>query len=338
MMATTETRPRAIVPREVAGLAGATTWATLPEDERKRRATLACQDHDTVALWGLCDAWLTLHGKPGARVSAHTRRSYRTGVHALVAAWRHENLLHPRRDAGALWLRGLEGAGLAPATVAVRLAAARSLYSALRWSGATTADPLRDARAAPDPTPPWEKREPYTDDEIDALLRHAGPGDRALLLLGAHGGLRVSEILALTWADVDLARRRVVVRAGKGGKRRRVELSASATEALQALRDLCAPGPEEPGREDVEDAGTAPVLSAYRTTTRARARLARLCKHAGVPYKGVHALRHSCGTRLVGETGDLEMAARHLGHSTIEMTRTYAKWNNKALREKMGAW
>lgn len=39
---------------------------------------------------------------------------------------------------------------------------------------------------------------------------------RALLLLCAHGGLRISEALALEWVDVNLAARELVVRHGKG--------------------------------------------------------------------------------------------------------------------------
>ena len=59
---------------------------------------------------------------------------------------------------------------------------------------------------------------------------------------------------------------------------------------------------------------------------------------AGIPYRGIHALRHTCGTRLVRETGNLEMAARHLGHSSIETTRVYAKWSDEGLNSTVGGW
>ncbi len=143
------------------GVDRARAWATLLDDERRRRAMEACRDHDTAALWDLTDAHLTLHGKAGARVSPHTRDAYRRGVAVLVASWRQETLLRPRRNAAALWLRQMEADGLMPSTVKVRLAAARALYAALRWAGATEADPLRDVRGAKDPVAPWEKRQPY---------------------------------------------------------------------------------------------------------------------------------------------------------------------------------
>ncbi len=315
--------PRALVPERGTGLAGARTWATILDDERRRRAVAACQDHDAAVLWELTDAWLTLHGRAGATVSAHTRSNYHRGVAALVAAWRQENLLRPRRDAGALWLREMEDAGLAPSTIKVRLAAARALYAALRWAGATERDPLRDARPARDPVPPWEKRQPYADNEVAALLAHAEGSDRVLVLLGAHAGLRVSEMLALQWADVNLRRGELRVRRGKGGKPRTVAMSGTLAAALRSAAPSDAP-----------DGYILP----YRTRVQAWRRLALVCDRAGVDHKGVHSLRHFAGTRVVRETQSLEEAARHLGHASIETTRAYAKWSDTRLKATVGAW
>ncbi len=71
---------------------------------------------------------------------------------------------------------------------------------------------------------------------------------------------------------------------------------------------------------------------------RARARLQKVCRRAGVPYKGVHALRHYAGTRLMQQTGSLEHVARHLGHTQIETSRIYAKWSDETLREVLSEW
>lgn len=295
----------------------------MPDDERKRRAVEACQVRDVAALWALADAHLTLHGKAGARVSPHTRDNYKRGIAVLLAAWREENLLRPGRNAGALWLREMEDEGLKPSTVKVRLAAARTLYAALRWAGATDADPLRDAKTAKDPVPAWEKRHPYEEDEIRKLILFATGDDRALVLLGAHAGLRVSEMLALRWSDVDLRRQALKVRAGKGGKPRTVSLSRSL---LETLIDL-----QVHGERGV-------YVLPYRAAISARRRLALVCAKAGVDPKGIHSLRHSAGTRVVRETGSLEEAAHHLGHASIETTRVYAKWSNTRLKATVGEW
>jgi len=304
----------------------AAAWADLPEDERKRRAVAAAHAHHTTELQDLAEAWLTLYGKAGATLSPYTRRNYRHGVRELVDAWAHETLLRPTRNAGALWLRRLEGAGLKPATVQIRLAAARSLYAALRWTGATTADPFEAARPARDKTPAWERRQPYRQEEIDALLAQATPDEQTLILLASQGGLRVSECLALRHADVSFARRDLVVR-GKGQRQRRVPLSRSLSEAL--LIACRSPG------QGTEDG----YVLRHRSAFPYRQRLKALAATLDVPYRGIHAFRHACGTRLVTQMhGDLESAARLLGHADIETTRVYVKWSDERLRAALETW
>jgi len=142
-----------------------------------------------------------------------------------------------------------------------------------------------------------------------------------LVLLGAHAGLRAQECASLRWAAIHLARRDLVVRVGKGGRQRIVALSASLRQALQTL----------PKRADGD------VLP-YRTAASAWRHMQELCRRADVVPNGVHALRHSAGTRLYAETHDREATARHLGHTKLETTRIYAKWSDRQLRETIGRW
>ena len=228
-------------------------------------------------------------------------------------------LLQPSTTVGHTWIRGLKAAGRAPATLRVKLAGARALYRALRWVGATSADPFSDARPRTDKTAPWDKREPCGDGEVEVLLNAAPLDLRVLLLLCAHAGLRLQEALRLEWADIDLPGRKLTVRNGKGGKTRRVKLSASLVQALRQW-----------GRGKGVLFGTSP--------TAARKRLLRLCKRANVEYKGYHALRHTAGPRLYRETRNLDAVARHLGHANLETTRAYAKWGEDAHDRTVGNW
>jgi integrase/recombinase XerC len=322
-------------------LGGAAQWATLGDGELKRRAAEAAQFHDAATLWELTHAYLLLHGKTKARTSDHTVRSYRTGVLALLEAWAQENLLHPRRNAGALWVSQIAERHK-PATVQSRLAAARLLYRALRWSGATSADPFKDTAAAPDHTPRHERGNPYSPQEVEVLLRHAGGETRLLILLCAHAGLRRSEALTLRWADLTLdpqdpARRTLVVRAGKGGRRRTVPLSATLYADLCRVRlAQQADWPRQPASRLRRTAGY--VLS-FGSERAAREHLAQACTAAGLPYRGLHGLRHACGTRLAGELkGDLETVARMLGHNQIETTRVYVQWSDRRLQSAVTEW
>jgi integrase len=301
-------------------LAGARGWTELNPEERRRRAVLAAQHLDRETLWSLTEAHVSLYGSAGVKMSVRTRRSYREGVGKFLdhAENTGVGLIRPERDAGPLYIRTLEANGLSPSSVRVHLASVRALFRALRWAGATVLDPFSDARPAKDKTAAWDKRQPYTDDEVQAMIKMAAPRDRALILLCAHGGLRIEEALSLEWNDVDLPGAVLTVKHGKGGKQRRVSLTPSLVTSLRSLPQ------------------TGLVIGASQTAARQRLRI--IAEHARTRYLGWHAFRHYAGTRIVKQTGNLEYAARHLGHSSIETTRVYAKWSDRALDDALASW
>jgi len=182
-------------------------------------------------------------------------------------------------------------------------------------------DPFADCHVPHDPTPPWDKRMPYNDDELAALLQATADHsfDHVLILLGARGP--AGECVALRWADVNLAGRDLTIRQGKGGKARTVAMSTPLKQALQTL-------PRNP----------AGWVLPYRAPQSAWRHITAVCDMAGVAPKGMHSLRHSAGTRLFAETHDLEGTARHLGHVRLETTRIYATWSDRRLRETLSRW
>lgn len=324
----------------------------LGSDALRRYAAKAANDRDTEALWELVEAYLTLHGAAGVATSPHTMRAYRRGVHDLVAMWQGENLLRPGRDAGTLYVQRLragergplleDGAPsrkrgrrvkrgpLAPATVQLKVAAARALYDALAWAGASDADPFRNVRMGRQTTRPEDVQGTrfYTEYELVEMMAAArDQQERVILLLGAHAGLRVSEMLRLRWEDVDLSRRELLVRAGKGGKTALVALTPKLAEALLTYR-----------RARRAEGESADEVLALRSQYGVFNRVKRLCRRAEVEFKGVHALRHSAGTRLYRQTGDLGQVQDHLRHATLDMARRYAKSDRRRLRRSLDGW
>ena len=67
-------------------------------------------------------------------------------------------------------------------------------------------------------------------------------------------------------------------------------------------------------------------------------RLESACRQARVRFKGVHALRHASGTRLLDDTGDITLTADHLRHSSLDTARGYAKCSNKELKKAVAGW
>ncbi len=304
--------------------------ATMSEDELRRFATEAARDRDVPRLWALTEAHLTLHGSAGSRVSSHTLSAYRRAVTVLLRDWSGENLLRPGRNAGVLWVQDLEARKpvkgkndtMSSATVRVYLAGAKALYAALRWTGATDAAPFTDVKVAVDKTPAWEKREAYTHTEVHWLERVSESYTLHIVLLGAHAGLRVSEMTALKWEDVNLSESVLRVVNGKGGKTARVYLTPTLVSALEAT-----PLNERTG-----------YVLPSRSRQSVYERLEAACRQAKVTFKGVHALRHASGTRLRDETGDLALVADHLRHSSLDTARSYAKSDNRQLKRALGEW
>jgi len=324
-------------------------WTGLPTDERKRRAVRACLDHDADSLIDLALAYRTLTNRGVAGGNPYTRRNYRQAITALLLAWQAQDLLHVTSDNARTWVQHLTTAGardfygnpkvkngrpvgLAPGTVTVYLAGARALYAALRWAKAVDGDPWRDVKAPRDTTAPWDKRAPYDPKDVDALIDHADGDDRALVLLGAHAGLRLAEALALRWDDIDLAAHKLTVWAGKGAKTRRVDVSPRLVAVLGTIKD------HGPACIYMQGASRVEYVLPYRSAFTARYRLHALCKRAGVTYRGVHALRHAAGTRMYSQTGRLEDAQRHLGHSNISTTQVYAAWSDERVKTALQGW
>ena len=152
--------------------------------------------------------------------------------------------------------------------------------------------------------------------------------DRAILELLYAGGLRVSEVTALSTGDLALDAGRVHVR-GKGDKERIVPLGHSAVVALeQYLRD---------GRPHLERISTARKVAGKRTDFRndrvrlflslrgmplTRQWIWRLVKNAD-GAASPHMLRHSCATHMVEHGADLRSVQLLLGHADISTTQVY---------------
>ena len=301
-------------------------WDAYTKTQRAEIARTALENRDIETLVELTDHNLMMFGRGGALTSTHTRRSYRAGVrmylrYALPLGW--ERLCQYDTDLTIGYIRHLERNGVTPGTINNRRSAARALYRALRWAGLLHADPFADTPRVADNTERWAKREPYSHADIEAMLNEADDQEHLLILLGAHGGLRMSELVGLRWDHVDLEKRTMTV-TGKGRKTAVVHLSESLCVML---------GSTEPGER------TGYVLP-WRNPKSVRLCLRSICQRAGVNYerRQVHGLRHSCATELLEQTNDIYVVARHMRHSSVGTTEVYAKLNPKRLTAVLAHW
>jgi integrase/recombinase XerD len=209
-----------------------------------------------------------------------------------------------------------------------RLAAVRSLfrYAALRHpEHAATIE-----RVLAIPAKRFERRlvTYLTEVEIDALLAApdrttwTGRRDMALFGLAVQTGLRASELIGLTSADVHLGAGAHVSCTGKGRKQRITPLTSGTVALLRAWRTERAGGPADPlfptrtGRALSRDA-LEHRLSGYVTDASAQ------CTSLGRKRVTMHVLRHSAAMRLLQAGIDTAVIALWLGHEQIETTQIY---------------
>ena len=305
--------------------------ARLEPDELRRRAVVACRDADEAELWAITEAFLVTRGRKGARVSERTLETYQDSVQTLVrwAVPAGVQLLRPRAAEGFAFVRHLEALNLMPSSVQVRLSGARTLYAALRWTGATEANPFADVRAAQDPRASHEKRGPYTDAEVNTLLAAADPQEAVVLLLAADSGLRNTEMTEVRRADLRLDEEHPHVQVRGKGRGGWSESAPVSGRGVTAIRLWLAIAPAE-----------SEFLLTWRTRKSTRLRLLRLCEHAGVRYEGreVHGLRHTAGTRTYQETGDILEAKDLLRHRDITSTQVYVQYARRGKKAANRDW
>ncbi|HEY6424039.1 MAG TPA: tyrosine-type recombinase/integrase [Pseudonocardiaceae bacterium] len=167
-----------------------------------------------------------------------------------------------------------------------------------------------------------------TEEEIDALLAACDPAtwtgrrDHAMLLLAVQTGLRISELAALTYADVTLGAGANVHTVGKGRKERRTPLVSHTVEVLRAWLAERGGNGAEPLFPTVTGKRLSRDAIEHRITLYA-AFAAERCPSIRAKHVTAHTLRHSCAMRLLLEGVDVTVIALWLGHSQVSTTDVY---------------
>ena len=257
------------------------------------------------------------------RMSAHTVMAYRRDLQSLAQFCTRRAVTHwSRLDNAALraFAACSHAAGLGPRSIQRRLSAVRTFYGFLLREGCTDGNPAHEVRA-----PKIKKRLPATldADQMGRLLAFRvddalSVRDKAIMELFYSSGLRVSELVGLDLAALDLADRTVRI-LGKGGKTRIVPVGRFAIAALRAWlieRDAIA-RPQDPAVFMGRGGRRLSVRSVQvRVGTWARRQGLGVHVHP-------HLFRHSFATHLLESSRDLRGVQELLGHADIATTQIY---------------
>lgn len=235
-----------------------------------------------------------------------------------------------------LFLGELHERGIAKRSIARKLAALRSFFRYL-----TAKKVLRTNPTLTVVTPRLEKKLPSFVDEaaITRMMELPDAGtaqglrDQAILEILYGTGIRLSELISLGLADVDLKNETVKV-TGKGNKERVVPLGRKAKEAVKRyLTRRSELGKVTDGRADD---GTL-LLTAhgrrfypkgiYRIVNRYLGMVSELEK------KSPHVLRHTFATHLLSRGADLRAVKELLGHESLSTTQLYTHISVERLKQ-----
>jgi integrase/recombinase XerD len=280
------------------------------------------------------DAFLR-HLEAERRLSGHTVDAYARDLQQLAAfaAGRGVPLAGLDRPAIEGFVRQLMAEGRAPRSVARTVAATRTFYRYLVIHGGLDANPADTVRA-----PRTIRTLPkfLSSAEVEQLLAAPDPGtprglrDRAMIELLYATGLRVSELVALRPADVNLEDG-VLKTVGKGRKERLVpigdEAAAWVGRYVREARPALLGRRTSPhlfvnarGGTGLTRVGFWKVLRGYATPLGLARRLSP------------HVLRHSFATHLLAHGADLRAIQVMLGHADLSTTQIYTHVLDARLR------
>lgn len=249
-----------------------------------------------------------------------------------LKVWTEKNnfdLIELTRNDLREWLIDLSGKKLAETSKRRLISALRGFYKFLQFDGHIKKNPAEDLVA---PQKGLYLPKFLNRTEIENLLAvpdvstEIGLRDRAILELMYACGLRVSEVCALQYKDIDLDAG-ILTCKGKGGKTRRIPVGKSAIEWLKSYLAL---------RRKKENIEIQNIFVSFLGRPINRQTIFLFIKDyaekIGLQDVSPHTIRHSFATHLVQNSADIRSVQQMLGHADISTTQIYTHITDAHLR------
>lgn len=286
---------------------------------------------DSPLIVSLNDFYAYIDGEKG--LSVKTQENYQRQLSAAmdqfiamgIGEWQQVDATAVRQVATKAMREGLK-----PSSIALRLSALRSFFDFLLRKNILQANPAIGI-SAPKRGRPLPKNLDVDDigvlcniDEDDPLAIR----DRAMIELMYGTGLRLAELVALDFSQIDFASEELRI-IGKGNKERICPFSGMAKTWLQkwiGMRELLSP---------IDDNAVFISKRGTRISHRnVEKRFAQWGIKQGISsHINPHKLRHSFATHILESSGDLRAVQELLGHANLSTTQIYTHLDFQHLAE-----
>jgi site-specific recombinase XerD len=215
---------------------------------------------------------------------------------------------------------------LASTTIHRRLHALKHFFDYLVEQRRITGNPVKPSHMVRRGRPLPKALSQDQVQQLFAQIHH--PMDKALFLLMLRCGLRVSEVVHLTLADIDWAQQAIRIDQGKGRKDRRVYVSPDAVTSLQTCLT----------HRPAHVPGTAVFWNQKRphrplSITAVQKKIERYAKAAGLTAS-CHSLRHTFASNLLEQGTEIVTIKEFLGHASIASSERYARVSNQKVKQE----
>ena len=268
------------------------------------------------------------------KLSLNTLQSYRRDI-LEYKEYINENDLNYLKITGediTEYLSSMKKANKKTSTISRNLATVRSFYQFLVKSKKIKKDPTIGVKS-----PKVEKKAPriLSSKEVELLLDQPkaidlkGIRDKAMLEFAYATGMRVTEIISLNVADVNLEESYVICNSGY--KKRTIPLGSISLKALQEYVEKARP-------ILIKNDDTAALfvnINGKRLTRQGFWKIVKYYKEQAHIDKDItpHVLRHSFATHLLQNGAELKAIQSMLGHSDISSTQVYMQFQDDNLKD-----
>lgn len=298
------------------------------------------------------DEWLNHYVKTSSKQRTYERYCQTANVHIIPTLGDYElTELHPivlQRFVSDLLVNGNKrtGKGLSPNFVKSMISVLQNSLKTAHILGLIpeyTADKIKRPKIVEKQVECFSVAE---QKKIEQYVLESKKSKLKGIVLCLYTGLRIGELLALTWEDIDFRKGRLSVTktchdGNVNGKhciivdtpktetsRRYIPLSKPLLAVLKDLRK------ESKSDYVVSDKDNPVFVRSYQRT------FELLLKRLGIPHKGFHALRHTFATRAIECGMDVKSLSEILGHknATITLNRyAHSLWEHKSeMMNKLG--